>query len=172
MKNYKKSLVTLISASALVGLLSTSPKTIFADTTDQIQAKSDFNKQDNGSQKQTQNSLSLSDEAQAALKDANLKLDTLTNNQIREINKINFKKTKKNVGTQFTYQQYRSLAKKMINRDARYRVPYFNAKKIKNMPATYTRDAQTGKKPNLIFGILGLFRMKKLAPLLIIRDIN
>ena len=37
----------------------------------------------------------------------------------------------------------------MIDQDAQYRVPYFNAKRIKNMPATVTRDAQTGQVAEL-----------------------
>ena len=73
----------------------------------------------------------------------------LTEVQLKEVRKLNFNDLDKDTSTQWTYDQYAGVAKKMIDQDAQYRVPYFNAKKIKNMPATVTRDAQTGKVAEL-----------------------
>ena len=68
----------------------------------------------------------------------------LTNDQINELNKINFSKEAKS-GTQLTYNDFKKIAKTLIEQDARYAVPFFNASKIKNMPAAKTLDAQSGK---------------------------
>ena len=73
----------------------------------------------------------------------------LTEVQLKEVRKLNFNDLDKDTSTRWTYDQYAGVAKKMIDQDAQYRVPYFNAKKIKNMPATVTRDAQTGKVAEL-----------------------
>ncbi|MDT9605405.1 glycoside hydrolase family 68 protein [Lactobacillus johnsonii] len=72
----------------------------------------------------------------------------LTNDQINELNKINFSKEAKS-GTQLTYNDFKKIAKTLIEQDARYAVPFFNASKIKNMPAAKTLDAQSGKVEDL-----------------------
>ena len=79
------------------------------------------------------------------LQTADVNPKDLTEVQLKEVRKLNFNDLDKDTSTQWTYDQYAGVAKKMIDQDAQYRVPYFNAKKIKNMPATVTRDAQTGK---------------------------
>ena len=73
----------------------------------------------------------------------------LTEVQLKEVRKLNFNELDKDTSTHWSYDQYAGVAKKMIDQDAQYRVPYFNAKKIKNMPATVTRDAQTGQVAEL-----------------------
>ncbi|MGS0677825.1 glycoside hydrolase family 68 protein [Lactobacillus johnsonii] len=72
----------------------------------------------------------------------------LTNDQINELNKINFSKEAKS-GTRLTYNDFKKIAKTLIEQDARYAVPFFNASKIKNMPAAKTLDAQSGKVEDL-----------------------
>lgn len=72
----------------------------------------------------------------------------LTNDQINELNKINFSKEAKS-GTQLTYNDFKKIAKTLIEQDARYAVPFFNASKIKNMPVAKTLDAQSGKVEDL-----------------------
>lgn len=83
------------------------------------------------------------------LRAADVNPKDLTEVQLKEVRKLNFNDLDKDTSTRWTYDQYAGVAKKMIDQDARYRVPYFNAKKIKNMPATVTRDAQTGKVAEL-----------------------
>lgn len=83
------------------------------------------------------------------LQTADVNPKDLTEVQLKEVRKLNFNDLDKDTSTQWTYDQYAGVAKKMIDQDAQYRVPYFNAKKIKNMPATVTRDAQTGKVAEL-----------------------
>lgn len=100
-------------------------------------------------QTQVEQNIQLNQRTVQALQDANIQVDSLNNEQVKKLSQINFDNYNLDTGTQFTYSQYRSLAHKMINRDKQYRVPYFNAKKIKNMRATRTRDAQTGKVANL-----------------------
>lgn len=72
----------------------------------------------------------------------------LTDDQINELNKINFS-TQAKSGTQLTYNDFKKIAKTLIEQDSRYAVPFFNASKIKNMPAAKTLDAQTGKVEDL-----------------------
>ena len=91
----------------------------------------------------------LNSQALQVLQEADIQPATLTKDQIDEINKIKFDATPIDTSTHWSYIQYAGVAKKMIKQDKRYRVPYFNAKKIKNMPATVTRDAQTGKVAKL-----------------------
>ena len=83
------------------------------------------------------------------LRAADVNPKDLTEVQLKEVRKLNFNDLDKDISTRWTYDQYAGVAKKMIDQDARYRVPYFNAKKIKNMPATVTRDAQTDKVAEL-----------------------
>ncbi|RVU70410.1 MULTISPECIES: glycoside hydrolase family 68 protein [Lactobacillus] len=176
MHNSKKhSMLTLVSAGVLLGILNTANcKPVHADTlnspttntnnvqnqntTDQTQ---NFSSNDSASvtnadqtsdstQTSTQASdLQLTDEAKKALADVDIDEYSLNQDQIEKINQINFNDINIDTGTQWTYDQFRGTANKMIDQDKQYRVPYFNAKKIKNMPATYTKDAQTGKKTKL-----------------------
>lgn len=83
------------------------------------------------------------------LQTADVNPKDLTEVQLKEVRKLNFNDLDKDTSTHWSYDQYAGVAKKMIDQDAQYRVPYFNAKKIKNMPATVTRDAQTGKVAEL-----------------------
>ena len=83
------------------------------------------------------------------LQTADVNPKDLTEVQLKEVRKLNFNELDKDTSTRWTYDQYAGVAKKMIDQDAQYRVPYFNAKKIKNMPATVTRDAQTGQVAEL-----------------------
>lgn len=48
-----------------------------------------------------------------------------------------------------TYNDLRNIGQAIIDQDPKYAIPYFNAKMIQNMPATFTRDAQTGKMEHL-----------------------
>lgn len=96
-----------------------------------------------------QDQYQLNNQAMETLTLAGIDPSSLTENQRVEINKIDFNAIDKDGSTKWTYDEYSGVAKKMLSQDTRYRVPYFNAKKIKNMPATVTRDAQTGKKAEL-----------------------
>lgn len=83
------------------------------------------------------------------LQEADFNPAKLTEVQLSEVRKLNFDDLPVDSSTQWTYDQYAGVAKKMLNQDQSYRIPYSNAKKIKNMPATVTRDAQTGQKAAL-----------------------
>lgn len=91
----------------------------------------------------------LNDIALEALKDAEIDPNSLTKEQLEQIDKIDFKGSNPDGSTKWTYVEYAGTAKKMLEQDKKYRVPYFNAKKMKNMPATTTKDAQTGKVESL-----------------------
>ena len=106
------------------------------------------------------------------LQTADVNPKDLTEVQLKEVRKLNFNDLDKDTSTRWTYDQYAGVAKKMIDQDARYRVPYFNAKKIKNMPATVTRDAQTGKVAELEIWIHGQYKMLRQVELLTIKVIN
>lgn len=95
------------------------------------------------------NNYQLNDQALQTLKLADIDPSTLNSDQLTAIRKINFKKDNVDTSTHWSYSQYAGVAKKMIDQDKRYTVPYFNARKIKNMPATVTRDAQTGQVAEL-----------------------
>ena len=82
------------------------------------------------------------------VEEAGVDTSKLTNDQINELNKINFSKEAKS-GTQLTYNDFKKIVKTLIEQDARYAVPFFNASKIKNMPAAKTLDAQSGKVEDL-----------------------
>ncbi|MDE7056550.1 MAG: glycoside hydrolase family 68 protein, partial [Lactobacillus sp.] len=111
--------------------------------------QSDLPTDDSVTEKATATDYKLSDEALKILQNAEINLDSLTKDQVAKINKINFDDTKANSAAKWTYAQYTGVAKKMLEQDERYRIPYFNAKKIKNMPAITTKDAQTGKVADL-----------------------
>lgn len=106
----------------------------------------DSEKQDN---KKEDSKIKLSKTALEVLADAEISLDSLTKNQLEQINKIDFQGNNPDNSTKWTYAQYAGVAEKMLKQDKKYRVPYFNAKLIKNMPALRTRDAQTGKVDTL-----------------------
>lgn len=173
--NKKNSMITLVSTGVLLGLFNlTNTQTVHADTvnpnapitanqnnntnpanndnvnSDEVTTNNSDNTDNSNSDTNSDSeSIQLNPEAASAIQNTQIDPKSLSNDQIQLINKVNFDKQIDNTGTQWTYHQYNSVANKMIRQDRRYRVPYFNAKKIKNMPATYTRDAQTGKKAKL-----------------------
>lgn len=157
--NKKKTLVTLLSASTLLALsLTLTNSTVHAaDTTEQNSQVNNVNQTTSNIDSNSTNSSNninqnndLELRTENALRAANIARSSLTQEQISNLSKINYDtNSKSKTGTIFTYDQYRQVAQNTINRDSRYSVPFFNAKKMKNMPATYTRDAQTGKKAKL-----------------------
>lgn len=94
------------------------------------------------------NKAELNGQIKDIVKESGVDTSKLTDDQINELNKINFSKAAKS-GTQLTYNDFKKIAKTLIEQDARYAVPFFNASKIKNMPAAKTLDAQTGKVEDL-----------------------
>lgn len=104
---------------------------------------------DSTTEKATKTDYQLSEEALKVLKEAEINVDSLTKDQVAKIKKINFNDTKANTAAKWTYSQYSGVANKMLKQDERYRIPYFNAKKIKNMGGITTKDAQTGKVADL-----------------------
>lgn len=104
---------------------------------------------DSTTEKATKTDYQLSEEALKVLKEAEINVDSLTKDQVAKIKKINFDDTKANTAAKWTYSQSTGVANKMLKQDERYRIPYFNAKKIKNMGGITTKDAQTGKVADL-----------------------
>lgn len=94
------------------------------------------------------NKAELKGQIKDIVKESGVDTSKLTDDQINELNKISFSKEAKS-GTQLTYSDFKKIAKTLIEQDARYAVPFFNASKIKNMPAAKTLDAQTGKVEDL-----------------------
>lgn len=94
------------------------------------------------------NKAELKGQIKDIVKESGVDTSKLTDDQINELNKISFSKETKS-GTQLTYSDFKKIAKTLIEQDARYAVPFFNASKIKNMPAAKTLDAQTGKVEDL-----------------------
>lgn len=90
----------------------------------------------------------LKGEVKEIAKKAGIDVNKLTADQINELNKIDFSKKAKN-GAQLTYSDFKRITQTLIDQDPRYAVPFFNASKIKNMPATRTIDAETGKVEDL-----------------------
>lgn len=128
-----------------------------AQTTDvkQVEKKDSVDKNNTEENKETSvksNESSTKAELKGQVKDiveeSGVDTSKLTNDQINELNKINFSKEAKS-GTQLTYNDFKKIAKTLIEQDARYAVPFFNASKIKNMPAAQTLDAQSGKVEDL-----------------------
>lgn len=96
-----------------------------------------------------QNNLSkLNSAAASAVKNAKIDAGSLTDDQINELNKIDFSASAEK-GAKLTYKDLEGIGNAIINQDPKYAVPYFNARKIQNMPATYTVDAQTGQMAHL-----------------------
>ena len=84
----------------------------------------------------------LNKDAENVVKNAGIDPNSLTDDQVKALNKINFSKTAKS-GTQMTYNDFQKIADTLIKQDGRYTVPFFKASEIKNMPAATTKDAQT-----------------------------
>lgn len=84
----------------------------------------------------------LNKEAEKVVKNAGIDPASLTADQIKALNKLNFSKVAKS-GTQMTYNDFQKIADTLIKQDGRYAVPFFKASEIKNMPAATTKDAQT-----------------------------
>ncbi|MDE7049295.1 MAG: glycoside hydrolase family 68 protein [Lactobacillus sp.] len=103
---------------------------------------------DNSAKATNSNKAELNGQIKDIVKESGVDTSKLTDDQINELNKINFSKAAKS-GTQLTYNDFKKIAKTLIEQDARYAVPFFNASKIKNMPAAKTLDAQTGKVEDL-----------------------
>ncbi|WP_103434660.1 glycoside hydrolase family 68 protein [Fructilactobacillus sanfranciscensis] len=90
----------------------------------------------------------LNHEAAKAVQNAKIDAGSLTDEQINELNKINFSKSAEK-GAKLTFKDLEGIGNAIVKQDPQYAVPYFNAKEIKNMPASYTVDAQTGKMAHL-----------------------
>lgn len=95
-----------------------------------------------------QRSTHLTDKAATVVKNAGIDPNSLTSQQVKELNKVNFSKSAK-AGTQMTHNDFKKIANTLIKQDGRYAIPFFNAKQIQNMPAAHTRDAQTGEVTEL-----------------------
>lgn len=89
------------------------------------------------------NAAKLNKNAAAVVKNAGVDPASLTADQIKALNKVNFSKRAR-TSAQMTYLDFQKIADTLIKQDPRYAVPFFNASQIKNMPAATTRDAQTG----------------------------
>ena len=90
----------------------------------------------------------LNPQAAKAVQNAKIDAGSLTYDQINELNKINFSKSAEK-GAKLTFKDLEGIGNAIVKQDPQYAIPYFNAKEIKNMPATYTVDAQTGKMAHL-----------------------
>ena len=93
-------------------------------------------------QNKKEDTAKLNKEAENVVKNAGIDPTSLTPDQIKALNKLNFSKTAKS-GTQMTYNDFQKIADTLIKQDGRYTVPFFKASEIKNMPAATTKDAQT-----------------------------
>ena len=90
----------------------------------------------------------LNKDAENVVKKAGIDPNSLTDDQIKALNKMNFSKAAKS-GTQMTYNDLKKIGEALVDQDPKYAIPYFNASQIKNMPAAYTRDAETGEYADL-----------------------
>lgn len=98
--------------------------------------------------KELDNLAKLNDTAKQIAKEANLDPSKLTDEQIDSLNKVVLDNNAK-AGTRLTYRDFQSVAETLVKQDPNYAVPFFNATQIKNMPAAYTKDAQTGEYADL-----------------------
>lgn len=98
--------------------------------------------------KELDNLAKLNDTAKKIAKDANLDPSKLTDEQIDSLNKVVVDNNDK-AGTKLTYKDFQSIAETLAKQDPNYAIPFFNASQIKNMPAAYTKDAQTGEYADL-----------------------
>lgn len=114
--------------------------------------ESDNSKDINTNKGETKNSNSTKPELKGEVKEiakkAGIDVNKLTADQINELNKIDLSKKDKD-GAQLTYSDFKRITQTLVDQDPRYAVPFFNASKIKNMPATRTVDAETGKVEDL-----------------------
>lgn len=124
---------------------STNTSSSINSKSDQVQLK---NSTDESLQATQNNEKKLKPEVEQAVKNANIDAGSLTDDQINELNKINFSKSAEK-GTKLTLKDLEGIGNALINQDPRYAIPYFNAKAIKNMPAAKAVDAQTGKMAQL-----------------------
>lgn len=92
--------------------------------------------------------LGLTNEAYAIVKEAGLDLAQLSDSQKMALNRMR-KDVQATSGKLVTYKEFEDIATSLVNRDARYAIPYFNASQIQNMPAATTRNAQTGQVADL-----------------------
>lgn len=90
---------------------------------------------------QKENDTKLNKDAENVVKNAGIDPASLTQDQVKALNKVNFSKNAKS-GTQMTYNDFQKIADTLIKQDGRYAVPFFKASEIKNMPAAMTKDAQ------------------------------
>ena len=126
----------------------TETSTTSKNTNNETYAKNDKAKSEQPATAQNTQSVKLNAKAAAVVKNAGIDPSSLTSQQIKELNKINFSKSAKS-GAKMTYKDLQGIGEALIKQDARYAVPYFNAKQIQNMPAAHTRDAQTGQIADL-----------------------
>lgn len=119
-----------------------------ATTSDNSKNEAVKENKDTSAKATNSNKAELNGQIKDIVKESGVDTSKLTDDQINELNKINFSKAAKS-GTQLTYNDFKKIAKTLIEQDARYAVPFFNASKIKNMPAAKTLDAQTGKVEDL-----------------------
>lgn len=91
----------------------------------------------------------LKPEAAQAVKNAGINPKTLTDEQKLALNRVDYSHKDETGATKMTYSDFQKIAETLVTKDSRYAIPYFNAKEIKNMPAAYTKDAQTGKIEHL-----------------------
>ncbi|MGM9905563.1 glycoside hydrolase family 68 protein [Lactobacillus sp.] len=84
----------------------------------------------------------------AALREGStLELDKLTDTQIAALNKMVLNKTDDN---QYTFKDYDSITKKIVNRDSSSQIPLFNGEKVVNMPGLEkVKDAETGEEATM-----------------------
>lgn len=97
---------------------------------------------------QKENNSKLNKDAENVVKKAGIDPTSLTQDQVKALNKVNFSKNAK-TGTQMTYSDLKKIGDALVKQDPRYAIPYFNASQIRNMDAAYTRDAETGEYADL-----------------------
>ena len=105
-------------------------------------------KNDDQQSSQKNTTAKLNKDAENVVKKAGIDPNSLTDDQIKALNKMNFSKAAKS-GTQMTYNDLKKIGEALVDQDPKYAIPYFNASQIKNMPAAYTRDAETGEYADL-----------------------
>lgn len=84
----------------------------------------------------------------SVLKKANIDINSFTPDEIKLLNQIDFSNSAQ-AGTRLTYSDFRKIADTLVAQDGKYAVPFFDAKQIQNLPAAYTRDAQTNTVEHL-----------------------
>ena len=130
------SAATTSSTSSASSSTNTDSKAAKENTNDSSAAKNDDQQ---SSKKNT--AAKLNKDAENVVKKAGIDPNSLTDDQIKALNKMNFSKAAKS-GTQMTYNDLKKIGEALVDQDPKYAIPYFNASQIKNMPAAYTRDAE------------------------------